>query len=376
MQGARHMTLSKKNASDELTALAADVARLSKLLTKERERLPAAYLKDTGLRKAYLSYYLPSNLPKIHLPLKELSLHPKSMLAKERLRILDVGSGPGSAMLGAMEFFARRRNPPFLDFTAVDHVAENLKDAAALLASYRERCGLDASLHTVRTHIEKGVPLLGGHYDLIIVSNVLNELFHHDEERTAKRAGILDHMMRRLLTDGGSLIVIEPALHDTSREMLLVRDSLVAQGFHVYSPCLMNESCPALVNPKDWCHEDMPWEPPAVIREIDERAGLRKDSLKFSYLVMRKDGLSLADVYGADAFRIVSEPLVSKGKIEFYLCGKGGRRLVTRLDKDKSPANDLYMALKRGDIVRFEELRDEGKRYRVGKGTVVNAKKA
>ena len=347
------MTLPRKNISEELTALAADVARLSKLLTKERERLPAAYLKDTGLRKAYLSYYLPSNVPKIHLALKELSLQPESMLAKERLRILDVGSGPGSAMLGVLEFFARRENPSFLEFTAVDHVAENLKDLAALYASYQGRCGLDASLHTVKTSIEKVEPLLNGHYDLIILSNVLNELFHHDEDRTAKRIDILHQFLRRFLSHDGSLIIIEPALHDTSREMLLVRDGLVAQGFHVYSPCLMNENCPALVNPKDWCHEDVPWEPPAVIQDIDELAGLRKDSLKFSYMVVRKDGLSLADVYGADAFRVVSEPLVSKGKIEFYLCGKGGRRLTMRLDKDKSPANDDHARLRQGNRAVF-----------------------
>jgi ribosomal protein RSM22 (predicted rRNA methylase) len=368
------MTLPKKSLNEELTALAADVARLSKLLTKERESLPAAYLKDTGLRKAYLSYYLPSNLLKIHLPLKELSLHPKSIFTKEHLRILDIGTGPGSATLGVLEFFPRLEKKPFLEFTAVDHVAENLKDAAMLYASYRERCGLDASLHTVKTSIEKVEPLLKGHYDLIILSNVLNELFRHDEERIAKRVDILHHILRRFLAHDGSCIVIEPALHDTSREMLLLRDGLLAQGFHVYSPCLMSENCPALVNPKDWCHEDVPWEPPAVIQEIDKLAGLRKDSLKFSYLVLRKDGLSLADVYGADAFRIVSEPLVSKGKVEFYLCGKGGRRLITRLDKDKSPANDAFSALKRGNIVSFQKLRDEGKRYKVGKDTVVTAK--
>ncbi len=368
------MTLSKKSLNEELTALAADVARLSKLLTKERESLPAAYLKEEGLRKAYRSYYLPSNLLKIHLPLKELSLHPKSILAKEHLRILDIGSGPGSAMLGVLEFFARRKKPPFLEFTAVDPVAENLKDAATLYVSYQERRGLDASLHTLRTSMEEVEPLLDGHYDLIILSNVLNELFHHDEERTANRIKILHQILRRFLDDDGSCIVIEPALHDTSREMLLVRDGLVAQGFPVYSPCLMNENCPALVNPKDWCHEDMPWEPPAVIQEIDRLTGLRKDSLKFSYLVLRKDGLSLADVYGADAFRIVSEPLVSKGKVEFYLCGKGGRRLITRLDKDRSRENDAFSALKRGDIASFRKLRDEGKRIKVGKDTVVTAK--
>jgi ribosomal protein RSM22 (predicted rRNA methylase) len=272
------MTLLKKNASKELASLAADVARLSKLLTKERESLPANYLKDSGLRKAYLSYYLPSNLPKIHLALNELSLHPKGILAGEHLRILDIGSGPGTAMLGAMEFFSRSKNPPFLEFTAVDHVAENLKEAAALYASYQGRCGVEASLHTVKASIEKGEMPLNGHFDLIVLSNVLNELFHHDEERTAKRIDILHHILKRFLAHDGSLIVIEPALHDTSREMLLVRDGLAAQGYRVYSPCLMNGSCPALVNPRDWCHEEVPWEPPSVIREIDELAGLRKES--------------------------------------------------------------------------------------------------
>ena len=81
---------------------------------------------------------------------------------------------------------------------------------------------------------------------------------------------------------------------------------------------------------RDWYHEDVPWDPPALIREIDKLIGLRKDALKFSYVVLRKDGLSLTDVHGVDSCRIVSEPLVSKGKIEFYLCGPGGRLRVTR----------------------------------------------
>ncbi len=364
----------KKSSNKELTSLAAEVVRLSRLLTKERASIPVAYMKDKGLRKAYLSYYLPSNLLKIHLPLKELSLHQKNILSKEHLRILDIGCGPGSATLGVLEFFSRLRKKPVLEFTVADHVAENLKDAAAFFESYRERCRINASLHTVKTSIEKLEPLLKGHYDLIILSNVLNELFRNDEDRITRRIDILNEIVKRFLTHDGSCIIIEPALHDTSREMLLVRDGLLAQGFHIYSPCLMNENCPALVNPKDWCHEDVPWEPPAIIKEIDKLAGLRKDSLKFSYVVLKNDNLSLTDIYGPDSFRIVSEPIISKGKIEFYLCGKGGRRLIMKLDKDKSPANEVFGALKRGNIVSFEKLLDEGKRYKVGKDTVVIAK--
>jgi hypothetical protein len=153
--------------------------------------------------------------------------------------------------------------------------------------------------------------------------------------------------------------------------MLEVRDALLSSGFSVYSPCLEGGKCPALVNPKDWCHEDLAWEPPDIIQEIDRLTGLRKDSLKFSYLVLRKDTLSLSDVFGQNVFRVVSEPLVSKGKREFFICGPGGRRMCTRLDKDRTSLNQAFERLKRGDVVTFERLLDEGKRFKVGKETVV-----
>jgi hypothetical protein len=151
---------------------------------------------------------------------------------------------------------------------------------------------------------------------------------------------------------------------------------MIAKGFPVYSPCLGNAACPARANPKDWCHEELPWEPPALLREIDNLTGLRKDSLKFSYLVLRRDSLSLADVCGRDACRVVSEPLASKGKMEFYVCGAEGRKLMMRLDKDASPLNDDYEKLRRGNVVRFERLTDEGKRYKVEKETTVSLSSA
>lgn len=360
----------------ELETLAADVARLSRILTKERENLPAAYLKDEGLRRAYTLYFLPSNLYKIHLPLKELSLHPKEVLAKKRLRILDIGSGPGTAILGILDFFSRQKKRPFLEFTAADPVVENLRDAERLFKSSMEKLPIDASLRTVRTDIEKMGQIPKGPYDIITLSNVLNEVARPGEERVAKRASILKIFMTGFLADDGSCVIIEPSLRETSREMLMVRDILLKEGFQIYSPCIMDEPCPALLNPKDWCHEDIPWEPPAVVREVDKLTGLRKDSLKFSYLVLRKDKLSLADIYGKTSFRVVSEPLVSKGKIEFYICGDGKRRAVTRLNKDKTSANEAFESLGRGDIIEIEGLIDEGGRLKIGGKTLILLKKS
>lgn len=349
--------------------MASDVLRLSNLLTKERETLPSAYLKDEGLRKAYELYFLPSNRYKIHIPLKELSIHPKKPLIKDRLRVLDIGSGPGTAILGVLDFFSVQEQRPFLEFTAVDSVAENVRDADRLFKSYDKGDDTKATLVTLKSGIENVESLVKGPFDMVILSNLLNELAHNDTDRVAKRVAILKVAMDRLLADDGSCIIIEPALRETSREMLEVRDSLLAEGFSIYSPCLMGDRCPALENPKDWCHEDVSWEAPEIVREVDKLTGLRKDTLKFSYLILRKDGLSIADIYGKNSFRVVSEPLITKGKIEFYICGSPGRRLIVRLDKDEAPSNELFGGLMRGDVVFFEKLVDEGKRLRVTKET-------
>ena len=354
----------------ELNTLAANVARLSNLLTRERETLPFPYLKDKGLREAYILYYLPANMYKIHVPLRELSLHPAGIFRKDKLRILDLGSGPGTAILGIMDFFSSQGEKPFLEFIAVDPLSDNLRDAERLFQSFRKEVSANTSLLTIKSSIERTKSLPEGPFDMIILSNVLSEVSHHDPERIEKRVTLLNALLKRSLAGDGSCIIIEPALRATSRELLEVRDGLLREGLHIYSPCLMNDPCPALINPKDWCHEDIPWEPPATIREIDKLTGLRKDSLKFSWLIIRKDTLSLSNIFGNNPFRVVSEPLISKGKIEYYLCGAGGRRLAVRLDKDKSKLNEPFSRLKRGNIVSFQGLIDEGKRLRVGKDTI------
>ncbi|MBI5749157.1 MAG: hypothetical protein HZA00_08530 [Nitrospinae bacterium] len=392
--------------NSELNSLASDIIELSNLFTKERKILSPQYLNNKRLRRAYILYFLPSNIYKIHLPLKELSLHPKKILSKKELKILDLGSGPGTTILGILDFFSNQKKRPSLEFTAIDSVAENLSIAKDLfklftplhpecptlqgvngklksslkmphltgggVTGFTENINIDASLKTFKINIEKAGAIPQDTYDIIILSNILNELFYNDEKKNAERVSFLNTIIDKFLTPDGSCIIIEPALRETTREMLEIRDSLVKNGFKIHSPCLIDDPCPALSNPKDWCHEDIPWIPPVIIKEIDKLTGLRKDSLKFSYLVLRKDKLSLSDILEKNSYRVVSEPLVSKGKLEFYICGIGGRRLITRLDKDKTPSNIQFQKLKRGDIVSFRDLIDEDNRFKIDKGTTVS----
>ena len=356
---------------------ASNVIRLSELLTKGRKTLKPSYLKDKDLRDAYIHYYVPVNMYKILVPLRELAIHPSRIFEKEMVRVLDLGSGPGTAILGILDFFSSRGKRPYLKFTAVDPISENLLETERLFKLFIEKGNADASLLTIKSTIEKSNSLADSPFDIITLSNVLSEIAHHYNQKIRRRINLLKTIINRSLTHDGSCIIIEPALRDTSREMLEVRNGLVEEGLNIYSPCLMNEMCPALTNPADWCHEDIPWEPPEIIKEIDRITGLRKDSLKFSYLIIRKDSLSIRDIYdnksfrGNNSFRVVSEPLISKGKLEFYICGTGGRRLIVRLDKDSSMTNKPFETLRRGDIVSFEHTADEGKRLKLTKDTTV-----
>lgn len=370
------MIISESLSENELRAIASDVVRLSALLTRERERLSTDYMKDSRLRKAYLAYFVPANLPKIHLPLKELALHPMQLFSRDRLMILDLGSGPGTAVLGILEFFSRLGQSPFLDFTAIDNTPENLDDAEALFQSWRDRTGLKSSLRTLKTTVEESHRRLSGErFDIVVLSNVLNELFYGHKDRIRKRRHIIQLVMDGLLDEHGSCIIIEPALRETSREMLEAVCGLVNDGINIYSPCHAAGLCGTLSNPKDWQHEEVPWDAPEIIRKIDRIAGLIKDALKFSYVVLRRDGLSIMDVFGMEAYRVVSEPLVTRGKMEFYLCGREGRRLITRLDKDRTDSNIGFDALRRGDFVLIEGAIDEGKRLKVTKETRVTVKR-
>jgi hypothetical protein len=103
------------------------------------------------------------------------------------------------------------------------------------------------------------------------------------------------------------------------------------------------------------CHEERPWRPPALVQAIDRRVGLIKDGLKFSYLMLRKDGQHIIR-RSPDVFRVVSELREMKGEKRAWLCNETGRNEVGRLDREASGQNSTFASWHRGAIVRVEEI--------------------
>ena len=359
--------------------IAQAVADLSRLFTKDRAALNIGYLDHTAHAAAYLRYFLPVNLCKIQMLLDELPPGWLEQEAGNSVRILDVGSGPGAGALAVLDWLHEHRRKRIKDCTvvAVDASAEALKQARNLWETYCRESGVTAgrlithegnlermSKGAWASQLEQQAP-----YDLIIMANCLNELFPRHADPVQANSELVTQLLARL-APSGTMMIVEPALRDTSRALHQLRDRLLQdQRCTIYSPCLHEHRCPALVNPFDWCHEERPWEPPSEIQAIDDEVGFIKDALKFSYLLLRKDGRTVID-RRPDVYRVVSELRVMKGEKRAWLCNELGRSEIGRQDRLASPANAAVDAWHRGTLVQIERVvrkEREGKVSAVGR---------
>ena len=336
--------------------LAEAVSELSHLFTKGRNQLKQSYLDHRVLRAAYLQYFMPVNLAKVQVLLKEMPV-PQPGTA---FSVLDLGSGPGTGALAVLDWWHQLAMPHPLSMITVDSSGAALGQAKELWDRYCQAASVTkANLLTHEGDLEQQgwVDQVKGRqeFDLIVFANCLNEVYVDAKDPIAMRVDLVREALS-LLTPHGTLMIIEPALRETSRALHQVRDRLLQEKqCSIYSPCLHEKSCPALVKPDDWCHEERAWDPPEIIQKIDEQVGFIKDALKFSYLLLRKDGRTIVD-RKPDVYRVVSELRELKGEKRAWLCNEQGRQEVGRQDRLASPQNKSLDQWHRGAIVQIEKI--------------------
>lgn len=342
------------------------ILTLSERFTRNLDHTMPAYLDDPALARAYLAYYLPVNAAKVSVLLAEM---PEVELAGREphrpVRILELGSGPGTGVFPLVDWYAQkpwRKDYP-LEIVSVDRSATALELGNRLSKKLLERVGLvQATVHTVQVDLERVFPPRGesqgipsGPYDLILVANCLNELFRTSRDPTAMRVEFVRQWLDSL-TNSGTFMILEPALRAMARELHRIRNELLREGAcTVYSPCLHDRPCPALVNPNDWCHEERVWTAPDWVSALDRQVGFIKDALKFAYLLLRKDGRTIVPRQ-PNVFRVVSELRTMKGDTRGWLCNETGRPEVGRMDREWSKSNAAVDEWHRGAIVRISEI--------------------
>ncbi|WP_426754474.1 small ribosomal subunit Rsm22 family protein [Myxococcus sp. Y35] len=323
----------------EVKEVAAGVRQLSLGLTRERQLAGARYMDDPKLLGAYLLFYWPVSYAQARQVLGELPSRPR--------QVLDLGSGPGPVAFAALDAGAG-------EVTAADRSKAALTLARNLAAEAGEALATRDWDPT-----KKGAALPEGQFDLITMGHVVNELYGTGDAATAPRAALLETILTKVKR-GGSLLVMEPALRETSRGLLHVRDAMVAKGFAIRAPCMYRGPCPALVKETDWCHAERAWPMPRVVEELARAASLHKESLKMSYLVLAPQGEDWPALPPGRLFRIVSEPLEGKGRQRYIGCGPEGRVGLAMQERHRNERNERFLKLNRGDVISVTETEPKG----------------
>lgn len=353
-------------------------ARLSRAVTDvshayTRERANLEVLRhDEAVHGARLQFFLSRDLLKIHGPLAELQ-SVGALPAARHWRVLDLGAGLGSTSLGVARFAALRGGPTQLSVAAVDIDADALLLFEALARDLGSLPGVPMALQTHTHDLTSGTLPAGlrGPFELIVVGLALNELAAVQSEE-ALLARIL--ACAELLTDDGCLVILEPALRDTSRVLQSLRDRLAlrARSPYVFAPCLHHGPCPMRVRERDYCHERVPCQLPPALAQLAASAGLRERDLTYSYLTLHRQPRSLRELGAPEdaLFRVVSGQLASKGKTEVWLCQPSLPTRAMRLDRQRSPDNAAFELAERGSVLRLAQAgADDGGKstLRVGK---------
>jgi hypothetical protein len=99
---------------------------------------------------------------------------------------------------------------------------------------------------------------------------------------------------------------------------------------------------------------------PRTVEEIARAAGIRKDSVKMSYLVLAPKEEPWKEPPPGRVFRIISEPLEGKGRRRYVGCGPEGRFGLALQEKHRTEANARFFDLERGDVVAITETEPRG----------------
>jgi len=347
----------------------------------------APYWKESShpenLRLAYFLYFMPCNLFRTASIWSELARLGFQWKASSSLRAIEFGAGPAS---GAVGIAAAEKNLPSTlstglpqngNWALIEQDRAMLQLGQVWAERYFNSQGFSEwgirPFHR-KLELQRGfLPRNAPQFNLWLTSFFLNEL----EESPEEIARLLIESWERHLEEEGIVILVEPALKLESRKLLALRQALLHEKsregidwLQVLLPCLGHQSCGALADPDDWCHEEVSWWRPPYFRELDQMAELDRKTLPFSYLVITRSKRSREEILPALAgsssssrLRLVSPSHWEGRDLEFFTCGEEGKRRARfkpeLIALGEGTQKDPSAYLDRGDILLRPEIRGD-----------------
>jgi hypothetical protein len=283
--------------------------RLRKAVTAQKDDYwkPAAqrrlrYTKGYSVL-GYLAYHFPVYFMQTeHL----LAMLARDGLLKQRMTILDVGTGPGVVPFAVADFWSRLAGAT-ADLFSVEQSEEHTEAFLFLRERFVPKGGnvsIKTPLNADITAFDPGRILRKP--DLVVFSNVLNEVFSGDNGR---KADLVLKYAEHLVPDG-TILLVEPAEQVSSTQLRMLSVALKKKGLAIHSPCsfVHGTNC---TPERCWSFAEQPAIRPTRLMEKLAGAGepyrFLNTDIKYSYVVLRKDGRtreSFRVPHGSHALRL------------------------------------------------------------------------
>ncbi|HTY53072.1 MAG TPA: class I SAM-dependent methyltransferase [Methanomicrobiales archaeon] len=252
---------------------------------------------------AYLAYQAPVMFVEVMHLLGDMAA---DGLLTGRMRVLDIGSGPGTVPLAIAETW-RRLSPGRVQVFALERETENLEAYRSIVPAFasgapgvRIEEPLQADLATLDPES------LPRDLDLVIFGNVLSE----QRELIPVARGRLVEPVAANLSPGGTIIITEPADLENSVALRITTAGLAEKGLSLFAPCtrLWSTSCRP-----DRCwsfREEAPIVPTRLMARLassEDGYRYRNTDVKFSYALLRKAGRTREEYrvpHGTKALRL------------------------------------------------------------------------
>ncbi len=312
--------------------LVKSVREISAKFTVKRDHIND-YVREEKMVSAYASFYLPTNIPKLHFLLSKLSEEVLEDLIHRPL--IDSGCGPGTFSLGWSLLF--EKVPP--EIVAIDSSRLMLDQAERILQGFFPKI----NLKTTQKFNEKksNSVLLFGHS--------INEMGIHKAQ---------DQIM---MIDPEYVLWIEPGTSDLFKDLIKLRENLL-ESYEILYPCPSSAKCPS-----QWCHQVLRTSHNLEIERLSQLVSLDRKTLPINTAVFKRKRIANKSLNNAVITRYIKE---TKFSFEYEVCflENGQNKNVSIEIYKKQLSKDAEKFFKNSDVgerIEFEVEKVIGEKLRV-----------
>jgi ribosomal protein RSM22 (predicted rRNA methylase) len=280
------------------------------ILRKAREHLSQTYREvnsskpifaNEEMRLAYLGARFPATYAASHYVIWELLKQKPDFQCQT---LLDLGSGPATATLAAMDLI-----PEIHKAILMEKSQDAIQLGKQLLTDLSEIEWICKDLKSVESFPSA---------DLAILSYSLGEI--------KPFASFIDRLWK---ADIDTLAIIEPGTPKGYQTILEARDLFLRLNAHIIAPCPHAKPCP--LKGSNWCHFSTRLERTKLHRLLKEGTVGFEDE-KFSYLIVSRDPSQKEK-----GDRILRHPFKGSGHVRLTLCTGDGmevEKTISKKDKE------------------------------------------